>query len=32
MGLIISTHDIDIAKQCDLILKIENQSLIQHTY
>jgi len=28
MGLIISTHDIEIAKQCDVILKIEHQKLI----
>lgn len=28
MGLIISTHDIEIAKQCDIILKIENQKLV----
>lgn len=28
MGLIISTHDINIAQQCDVILKIENQNLI----
>jgi len=27
MGLIISTHDIDIAKHCNVILKIENQKL-----
>ncbi len=30
MGLIISTHDINIAQQCDVVLKIENQSLIKH--
>ncbi|MBP6892539.1 ABC transporter ATP-binding protein [Candidatus Babeliales bacterium] len=29
MGLIISTHDILVAKQCDVILKIENQKLIE---
>lgn len=29
MGLIISTHDIDVAKRCDIILKIENQTLIE---
>ncbi|HSW75450.1 MAG TPA: ABC transporter ATP-binding protein, partial [Candidatus Saccharimonadales bacterium] len=28
MGLIISTHDIKIAHQCDVILKIEHQKLI----
>lgn len=27
MGLIISTHDINIAKQCDYIIKIENKQL-----
>ena len=27
MGLIISTHDIKIAQQCDVILKIEHQKL-----
>lgn len=29
MGLIISTHDISVAKQCDVILKIEHQKLIE---
>ena len=29
MGLIISTHDILVAKQCDVILKIQNQKLIE---
>lgn len=28
MGLIISTHDIKIANQCDIIVRIENQKLI----
>lgn len=28
MGLIISTHDIKIAKQCDLILQIKNYTII----
>lgn len=28
MGLIISTHDIEVAKKCDVVLKIENQKLI----
>jgi putative ABC transport system ATP-binding protein len=28
MGLIISTHDIEIAKQCDIILKIQNNNLL----
>jgi putative ABC transport system ATP-binding protein len=30
MGLIISTHDIEIAKLCDLILKIEDQNLVSY--
>ena len=29
MGLIISTHDISIAQKCDVILKIENQKIIE---
>lgn len=28
MGLIISTHDINIAQQCDYIIKIENKEII----
>lgn len=28
MGLIISTHDIEVAERCDIVLKIEHQNLI----
>lgn len=29
MGLIISTHDIAVAQQCDIVLKIENYKLVE---